>query len=193
MIIQPATLGDLLYIDSLRRVEQECVGFIPMSRYEREITEHRKRLLVALEDGDRVGFVFWTEGWPVARIQQLVVQRDARRMDRGTALVEEVIRSIPHHTGLTCRCREDIDGIEFWSALGWQNVGKESGGRRGVPLVRFYRKCWPSLFHAPVISTPVIMAQRKGFRLPLRGDRQIQDKESARLDQGVLPFPARGT
>lgn len=174
MIVRPATSADLRYIDSLRRHEQERVGFLPLSRYERETESQRGTLLVGVEGGDRVGFIFWTPGWPIARIQQLAIQDDARRMERGTALVQAVADRIPHHNGLTCRCREDIEGREFWRALGFAEIRREPGGRRKIPLIRFYRELWPGLFDLQP-SIPVsaaLLGQRQGFRFHPRSERR---------------------
>ena len=78
-VIKAATKADLKELDSLRRKEQEAVGFLPMSRYEIEVERGKSTLLVMRDNGDMVGYLFWTRGSPVAAIQQVVVRSDARR------------------------------------------------------------------------------------------------------------------
>ena len=165
MRIVPATLDDLRAIDDLRRKDQESVGFVPMSCYEAEINRGRQTLLVLTESGETVGYLYWTRGFPVASIQQVVVRQDARRRERATALVDAAVAAMKAQgrVGVTCRCRVNIEGIEFWRSLGWREVRLEQSGRRG-PLLRFYRELSPPLFEIGVRAAGIPPGHRKGFR-----------------------------
>lgn len=162
-----ATIADLKAIDSLRRGEQEAVGFLPMSRYEIEITRGRNTVMVLRENGDHVGFLYWTRGWPVATIQQIVIRGDARRIERGTALVDAACAEMAaqRRYGVTLRCRADLPAIEFWKALGFRAVRYENSGRRG-PAVRFYREIQPALLDLGEYLRPFAVrgGMRQGFR-----------------------------
>jgi GNAT superfamily N-acetyltransferase len=169
MIIRPATLADLEEMDALRKTSQEAVGFVPMSRWEEQVTRAPERLLTGWENGDLVAYVFWTPGLPVAAIQHVVVREDARRDERGTLIVEAALEAMavnPHRYGVTCRCRLDLEATAFWRDLGFEAVRLEdTGGRRG-PALRFYKSIRPALLDLGLYlpnRTPVL-AQRRGFR-----------------------------
>ncbi len=168
--IESASVADVPGIDALRRAEQEAVGFLPLSRYEEEAMRDRGTLLTVRDNDDLTGFLFWTAGRPIATIQQVVVRQDARRRERATALVEEAVRrmELAGRHGVTCRCRLDLDAVDFWMALRFQPIALEESGRRGS-LMRFYREIQPSLLHPChfVRRSPFskLAVQRKGFRL----------------------------
>lgn len=120
MVIKKATLADLKYIESLRRRESEAVGFIPIQRYEMEIKgERHGDIYVCSENTDLVGFVYATHNLAgITHIQQIAIQDDARRLDRGKALVEAVTRGTDWL--LSCRCAADLDSVNFWQAIGFE-------------------------------------------------------------------------
>ncbi len=172
-VVRKAQPADVPAIDSLRRAEQEAVGFLPQSRYEIEASRREPTLLVMLENGDYVGYLFWTPGWPVATIQQVVVRQDARRDERATRLVEaaeQAMLSMGRY-GVTCRCRLNLEAINFWSALGYREVRIEESGRRGS-LMRYWKELTPALFEVETyLRGPAfgkMAKQRRGFRaLPI--------------------------
>ena len=117
--IRRATLADISYIDHLRARNSEAVGFIPRVRYEMEIDGSRHGSVLVCEDnGDLVGFIYATHNnHGVTHIQQIAIQGDARRLERGTALVEAVKRDTDWL--ISCRCAEDLEATEFWQSLGF--------------------------------------------------------------------------
>jgi N-acetylglutamate synthase-like GNAT family acetyltransferase len=127
MKVRVATIEDLRYIESLRRSVSEDIGFIPLQRYEMEIDGRRNgRVLVVTDNGDLTGFCYATFGGQSAKVQQVAIQEDARRMERATLLVDAV-----YNEGLqrglqqvSCRCAEDIPANEFWRSLGFGCVGQ---------------------------------------------------------------------
>jgi len=161
-------MADLKEMDSLRRRNQEAVGFIPLSRYEDEIERSPTQVLTGWENGDMVAYLYWTRGIPVAPIQQLVVREDARRRDRGTAMVDAAIEHMlldPRRYGATCRCRVDLEAVDFWQACGFKAVRLEESGRRG-PCMRFFKELRPALFGLGLyLPFPTnLQSQRRGFR-----------------------------
>lgn len=156
-------------MDALRHADQEAVGFVPFSRWEREVERDYNTLLVMRENNDLVGYIFWTRGWPVAAIQQVVVRSDARRDERATALVDAAMKEMvtQYRYGATCRCRVNLEATAFWEALGFRVVRLEESGRRG-PLIRYYKELAPALFDlGDYLRRPSFGAgagQRKGFR-----------------------------
>ena len=118
--ILKATLGDLPYIEHLRHKESEAIGFIPVQRYEMEITGARHGLiLVAKENDDYVGFLYATRNNAgVTHIQQVVIQEDARRKERASALVDAAVREIDWLVSL--RCASELDAVHFWESIGFE-------------------------------------------------------------------------
>ena len=172
MQIQPAKANDLRELDSLRRRSQEAVGFVPLARLEADSTRDAATLLTGWENGDMVAYLWWTRGRPVAAIQQLVVREDARRRERGLAMVAaaESAMTAPDRYGVACRCRLDLEATAFWEAAGFRRVRLEESGRRG-PVVRYYRELRPALLdlglYLPVHR--VTGGGRRGFRLTPAG------------------------
>ncbi len=120
MQLRPATLADIVYIDSLRKQESEAIGFIPKVRYEMEIDGRRGgSIILCLENNVPVGFVYATHNQAgVTHIQQVAVQRDARRLLHGAELIEAVTRS--QDWLISCRCAADLESTNFWEALGFE-------------------------------------------------------------------------
>jgi N-acetylglutamate synthase-like GNAT family acetyltransferase len=154
MEIIDATIADIKYIDCLRAKESEALGFIPKVRYEMEITGERGGdIILAKENGDLVGFSYITYGTPFsAKIQQIAIQKDARRMERATELIDEIAKRAKLHgcAEIGCRCAEDLEANIFWEMLGFEKVsagvgksvyskGKAKLGRRGR-YINIYRK-----------------------------------------------------
>lgn len=160
-------MQDLAAIDSLRRSEQEAVGFLPMSRYEREVSRGLSTLLLGLENDDPVAFAFWTRGFPVATVQQLVVREDARREQRASEMFAHCsqVAQDQGRYGITLRCRLDLPANEFWRAMGLREIREENSGRRG-PLMRYYGELRPALFDlGDYLRLPGFSpGQRIGFR-----------------------------
>ena len=131
MEIIDAIISDIKYIDWLRAKESEAVGFIPKVRYEMEITGDRGGdILLAKENNDLVGFVYVTYGPPLsAKIQQIVIQEDARRMERATALLDEIAKRARNRgcAEIGCRCAEDLEANIFWKSLGFTKVSEGMG------------------------------------------------------------------
>lgn len=119
MEIRPATLADIIYIDSLRKHESEAIGFIPKVRYEMEINGQRGgSIILCLENDEPVGFVYATHNrFGVTHIQQVAVQRDARRLLHGKSLIDAITRDTDWL--LSCRCAADLESTDFWKALGF--------------------------------------------------------------------------
>jgi N-acetylglutamate synthase-like GNAT family acetyltransferase len=149
MLVRRATLADLPYIDGLRRKESESLSFLPLSAYEREI--EGGKVTVAEENGDLVGFLYATHNKGVARVYQVAIQEDARRMERASLLVESAQEDTDWLISL--RCASDLDAVDFWGALGFELTDKEGAkppqwksrestrftNRRGRVMLRFQK------------------------------------------------------
>lgn len=147
-IVQPATLEDMKYITSLANKESKAIGFIPKSAYEAAISGkkpsiHRwsdtcnDRIFMCYENGDPVGFVMMSYGGR-AKVNQIVIQSDARLIERGRRLLNA---GIDH--GITkgindfgCGCADDLESNVFWQAMNWQKVGE----RKGIHFSNTYKE-----------------------------------------------------
>jgi len=135
MIIKPATLDDLKYIDSLAKGESKSLGFIPKARYEASIVGRRMKepsqpacndkLIMCFENDDPVGFVLGSQ----TKVHQIVLQEDARMLERGKALLKEYIDDslIKGYRTFSCGCADDLESNVFWKAMGWDKVSERNG------------------------------------------------------------------
>ena len=87
--------------------------------------ERNGRIYVIEESGQLVGFTYATFGGQSAKIQQIAIQEDARRMERAAELVAQVktegqVRQLYQ---VSCCCAEDLESNAFWKALGFSHVG----------------------------------------------------------------------
>ena len=139
-----ATLKDIRYVISLSKKESNSLGFIPKMAYEAAITGIKTgkrwsnvcndKLFVCECEGDLVGFVLASFGrinssWKVGKIAQICLQTDARMMQRGRLLLDEVINyGIKVGTlSFNCGCADDLPSNIFWQTMGWTNINSRFG------------------------------------------------------------------
>jgi GNAT superfamily N-acetyltransferase len=152
--VRPATLADLQFLVDQGRKEFECIGFLSSSCYEGIILGRYEsasrsfnvngRLWIAEVNADQVGFLYASAGRyaGAARIVQVCVRSDARRIDYGQALVSEAESwaAGQHRTAVGCHVATDIDAGAFWDALGYPTRALIDGGaKRGRRLESRYR------------------------------------------------------
>jgi len=91
-------------------------------------------VLICEANNDAVGYVLITPGmgsFKYAKIQQIAVRNDARRLYYGKALVE-VCRDFCEtfgRTSFTLRCRVDLESNLFWKNLGFENYNTWEKGK----------------------------------------------------------------
>jgi len=142
--VRAAKISDLPYIVDLSKKESKCLGFIPKMAYESAITGIKTgkrwsnvcndKLFVIECNGDLVGFCLASFGKPNAinkqgKIAQIVLQSDARKIDRGRLLLDAVVEYgyTRFVVGWSCGCAEDLESNLFWRAMGWFHVGQRKG------------------------------------------------------------------
>lgn len=136
ILVRTSTIKDYLIIDKLQKENSFAIGFIPKTYFEKAIWGGIKNsvLLICEANADEVGYIYITPGmdsYRYAKIQQIAVRNDARRLHYGTALLD-VCRQFCekfHRTGFTLRCRIDLESNHFWKALGFENYGVWEKGR----------------------------------------------------------------
>ncbi len=134
-VIRPATMNDLKAIDSLRKADGDCLGFLPLAKLEHIVNQTLDRgrrrwlyesLYVCEDNGDLTGYVlagFHREG---SKIEQICVRQDARRMERAIELESVVSKESLSRTKARIRCRvaSDIEANWFWKAIGYTPVAE---------------------------------------------------------------------
>ena len=136
-MIRQAILEDIPYIISLSKKENSyAVGFIQKTVWEKYVWGGERNFIVLIceANNDAVGYVLITPGKKVmdyAKIQQIAVRNDARRLQYGTALIT-VCRDFCkqfQRKGFTLRCRLDLESNFFWKSIGFTQYGMWSKGK----------------------------------------------------------------
>jgi GNAT superfamily N-acetyltransferase len=128
--VRTSTIKDMLLIDKLQKDNSYAVGFIQKTVWEKYVFGGERNFVVFIceANNEAVGYVLITPGkisYKYAKIQQIAVRNDARRLHYGTALLD-VCRQFCetfHRIGFTLRCRQDLESNKFWKSLGFQNYG----------------------------------------------------------------------
>ena len=134
--VRTSTVKDMLLIDKLQKENSFAVGFIQKTVWENYVFGGERNFVVFIAEcnNDPVGYVLITPGmasYRYAKIQQIAVRNDARRLHYGTALLD-VCRQFCetfYRIGFTLRCRIDLESNNFWKALGFQKYGVWEKGK----------------------------------------------------------------
>jgi GNAT superfamily N-acetyltransferase len=130
LTVRTAVPSDQTFIDKLQKDNSYAVGFIQNTIWEKYVFGGERNFVVFIceKNNDMVGYVLLTPGrraHTYAKIQQIAVREDARRLDYGSALLA-VVRDFCNtfdRIGVTLRCRIDLDSNKFWQALGFNLYG----------------------------------------------------------------------
>jgi GNAT superfamily N-acetyltransferase len=134
--VRTSTIKDMLLVDKLQKENSYAVGFIQKTVWEKYVWGGERNFVVLIceANNDAVGYVLITPGKKVmdyAKIQQIAVRNDARRLQYGTALIT-VCRDFCkefQRKGFTLRCRLDLESNNFWKAIGFTQYGMWSKGK----------------------------------------------------------------
>ena len=180
--VQPATIGDLVYIDSLQRKNAEELAFYPKAVFEREIP--LMRILLARVNNEPAGYLYRGAWGPTVKIHQACIQYDLRGQLYGAALVRH-LRNLCETAGamtITLRCGSDIAANFFWKAMGFHCSAVTPGGVRRMRDINNWRlDLAPALF---VIETePSDKAADASLWRRQKGQRQTQFMRGRQLQQ----------
>lgn len=136
LIVRTATETDQKFIDKLQKDNAHAVGFIQSTIWEKYVFGGERNFVVFIceKNNDMVGYVLLTPGrkaYSYAKIQQIAVREDARRLDYGSALlavVKDFVNTF-NRMGVTLRCRVDLQSNKFWMALGFNLYGVWEKGK----------------------------------------------------------------
>jgi GNAT superfamily N-acetyltransferase len=136
LIVRNATIKDKKLIDKLQKENSYAVGFIQNTIWDKYVFGGERNFFVLICEcnNDPVGYVLITPGlssYKYAKIQQIAVRDDARRLHYGSALID-VCRQFCEkfgRVGFTLRCRIDLDSNKFWQTLGFEKYGVWQKGK----------------------------------------------------------------
>lgn len=143
-IIRFAKLSDITYIIDLSKKESMSLGFIPKMAYESAITGIKKgdrwsdvcndKLFVIECNNQLVGFCLASFGriggvGKLGKIAQICLQTDARLMQRGKLLLDNVIEygKTVGTFRWSCGCADDLPSNLFWQTMGWIKLTERFG------------------------------------------------------------------
>ena len=134
--VRNGVVSDALLIDKLQKENSYAVGFIQKTVWDKYVFGGERNFVVFIceANSEAVGYVLITPGkglMKYAKIQQIAVRNDARRLHYGTALLD-VCRQFCeafNRQGFTLRCRTDLESNKFWKSLGFQNYGVWEKGK----------------------------------------------------------------
>lgn len=136
LIVRNSTMTDWKFVDKLQKENSYAVGFIQKTIWEKYVWGGERNFTVLLceKNHDPVGYMLLTPGnkeLGYAKIQQIVVRNDARRLDYGTALIEvgKKYCDLLNVSGFSLRCRVDLESNNFWNGLGFQKYGVWEKGK----------------------------------------------------------------
>lgn len=136
LTVRTAVEADKAFIDKMQKDNSYAVGFIQSTVWDKYVFGGERNFVVfiAEKNDDMVGYVLLTPGraaYSYAKIQQIAVREDARRLDYGTALlavVKEFCNTFSR-MGVTLRCRIDLESNHFWRSLGFNLYGVWEKGK----------------------------------------------------------------
>ena len=136
LTVRTANEKDQAFIDKLQKENSHAVGFIQSTVWEKYVFGGERNFVVFIceKNNDMVGYVLLTPGrgaYTYAKIQQIAVREDARRLDYGSALIAVVAEfcNTFNRMGVTLRCRVDLESNRFWQALGFNLHGVWEKGK----------------------------------------------------------------
>lgn len=136
LTVRTAVEKDQAFIDKLQKENAYAVGFIQSTIWEKYVFGGQRNFVVFIceKNNDMVGYVLLTPGrdaYTYAKVQQIAVREDARRLDYGSALLA-VVKDFCNtfdRLGVTLRCRTDLESNKFWKALGFHLYGVWEKGK----------------------------------------------------------------
>ena len=134
--VRTSTIKDITLIDKLQKENSYAVGFIQKTIWEKYVFGGERNFVVFIceANNDAVGYILITPGkgpYTYAKIQQIAIRNDARRLHYGTALLDVCKQFCEqfYRVGFTLRCRQDLESNLFWKALGFENYSVWEKGK----------------------------------------------------------------
>jgi GNAT superfamily N-acetyltransferase len=136
LVVRNSSVSDWKFVDKMQKDNSFSVGFIQRTIWDKYVWGGERNFVVLIceKNLDPVGYILVTPGhgpMTYAKIQQIVVRNDARRLDYGSALIAVATDFCESFglRGFTLRCRTDLESNFFWGALGFHKYGTWEKGR----------------------------------------------------------------
>jgi predicted GNAT family N-acyltransferase len=136
ILVRTSTIKDYLLVDKLQKENSFAVGFIQKTIWEDYVWGGKRNFVVLIceANNDAVGYILITPGlasYRYAKIQQIAIRNDARRLYYGKALIDVCKQFCEKfdRTGFTLRCRMDLESNKFWQNLGFTKYGTWEKGK----------------------------------------------------------------
>lgn len=112
-----------------QRQDSSALGFLPLVTLERYAD--RNWIQTARINGELVAYVVFGIHKEGLKIYQVWTVRDARRMTAAAAVIAaaEAAAIACNKKRSSAWVAEDLEAVNFWSALGYRNTGMRTGGR----------------------------------------------------------------
>jgi len=134
-VLKTAVEEDFLFIDSLRKKEGKALGFIPRAVYDSILQQKRvgnrdrykySEIIKTVDNLDNTGFCYYTFSGQDLKIQQIVIQNDARRFNRALMMLDHVEKRAKElgKTFITARVAIDLESNLFWSGCGYSVINQ---------------------------------------------------------------------
>lgn len=169
LAVRNSNIADWFFVDKLQKENSFAVGFIQRTIWDKYVWGGERNFVVLIceKNTDPVGYILITPGhgaMTYAKIQQIVVRNDARRLDYGTALLTVARRFCERFglKGFTLRCRTDLESNFFWRALGFTHYATWEKGRINHVGMKASNdiNCWridlnSTILHLPEMTLPL--------------------------------------
>jgi len=134
--VRTSTIKDMLLVDKLQKENSYAVGFIQKTIWTDYVWGGKRNFVVLIceANNEAVGYVLITPArgaYKYAKIQQIAVRDDARRLYYGKALIDVCQQFCEKfgRIGFTLRCRVDLDSNKFWKSLGFEKYATWEKGK----------------------------------------------------------------
>jgi len=129
LTVRTSISKDWKFLDKLMKDESKKIGFLQRRTWDKYVWGGERNFitLICEKNNQMVGYVFFTPGIGINRpvkIQQIVIQEDCRRIEYGTALCDCIADFCftYERSGISLRCRADLEANNFWKALGFKLI-----------------------------------------------------------------------
>ena len=166
IVVRNSIVKDKKFVDKLQKENSSAVGFIQKTIWDNYVYGGQRNFMVFIGEvnNDMVGYALVTPGRAVnsyAKIQQIAVREDARRLEYGTAIIKAIRKYCNQfgRVGVSLRCRKDLQSNFFWKALGFELYGVWEKGKRNHVNFKASNDIflWKINLHERIQQLPIFM------------------------------------
>jgi ribosomal protein S18 acetylase RimI-like enzyme len=141
-------MTDQDFIIGLMRTETDALGFIPAPTVRNRFIAQGNYRISTDRSGKRRGYLLHGPIKPghILQIHQACVEYDKRLRGHGIQMVDRLIADAASRgaPAVLLRCAAELDAVDFWKALGFNELLRSAGGaRRNRQIITFCRRILP--------------------------------------------------